>query len=135
MGAPLYIPKNLGEERNKPMDMGIMRLSAELEKRLFDGEDTATTMERLPFFNFPAGFEIKPLFPATGAAVRFRVRKQGSDRDVSVYLDTQNVLGYMSGPYWEAYSINGDAQRYDFDEHQSMIDDIVAELSLNDVPA
>ena len=50
------------------------------------------------------------------------------DRSVSVYLDTKDVLGCVGQPYWEAYPIKGDAERFLLNESEQLIAAVVAEL-------
>lgn len=97
--------------------------SSKLERLLF-GEDDP--IDVIPYLSFPPGYEFQPLFPSIGAAARFRVRKGGEW--VSVYLDMKDHLGYMGKPYWEAYPIGGDAQRFLLHETDELAVAIVKEI-------
>lgn len=102
--------------------------SYELEK----GLEYKRWMKELPFMEIPAGFKIKVVPPFHGAVVRFWIQKVGSvdmQDSVSVYFDSANVLGWMEHPYWEAYPIDGECQRYFVGEEEKMIADIVKELN------
>ena len=130
-----FTPKGVAEP--KPSHCyTMMRLSSELERLLFSDRLGAKTLhDQFPWLTLPPGFSFKVTFPFTGAAARFRIRKDDKpDRKVSVYLDTQHVLGYFGGleepePYWEAYPINGDTARFAMHESDELIQAIVHELN------
>ena len=61
------------------------------------------------------------------ARVRFEVRGH-KDAYVSTYLDVNNRAGIMSGPYFEAYPIKGEAERYLYADQPSMYKDVLAQL-------
>lgn len=103
--------------------VSIMMASADLE-RLLGIKDI-----KFPFLAFPAGYEICPMFPCVGAAARFRIRKTGGKEEISVYLDTKEVLGFYGGvPYWEAYPIGENNERFSLDDTESLISSIIEEL-------
>lgn len=87
-------------------------------------------IKETPFLYFPKGFGFKTVYPFHGAQARFFVDYKG--QQLSVYLDTHNQLGYMNGPYWEAYSINGDAIRFDIADGKRLVKAIVKELKIRD---
>lgn len=109
-------------------NFAIRESSYELEQAL----DYRRWMEELPFMEIPSGFKIKVVPPWHGAVIRFWIQKVGAvdNQDcVSVYFDSRNVLGSMSQPYWEAYPIDDDCQRYFVGEEEKMMSDIIKELS------
>ncbi|MCE9567428.1 MAG: hypothetical protein K8U57_35960 [Planctomycetes bacterium] len=111
-----------------PRSFSIMTLSSELEHLLLGKHDLGH-IESLPWLTLPSGYSFKVTFPFAGAAARFRVCKTDHpDRDVSVYLDTKDVLGHVGSPYWEAYPIGGDTMRFGLAEGKELIDAIVEEL-------
>lgn len=106
----------------------IREASHRIEKAL----DYERWMKELPFLTIPEGFRIKVVPPFHGAVIRFWIQKADAvdmENSVSVYFDSANVLGWMSEPYWEAYSIDGDCARYKVGEEDKMMEDIVRELS------
>lgn len=106
----------------------IQQLSFDLERALL-GENSARTIEDFPWITLPPGYSFKVTFPFCGAAARFRVCKTDKpERDISVYLDTRDVLGYVRQPYWEAYPIGEDTGRFLLNETEELIAAIVAEL-------
>ena len=84
-------------------------------------------IEKIPFIKFPPDWEVQVIPPFAGAMARFQVRKNG--KKISVYLDVDNSLGYMDGPYWEAYPIGDDTARFMIDETTNLIATIEEELS------
>ncbi len=117
----------------------IMMLSARLEEALLGKRESGREhMNKLPWLTLPEDYSFKVTFPFNGAAARFRVCKTDKpENDISVYLDTQSVLGYFGMPgekavaYWEAYPIEGDTQRFAMSEGKELIEAIVKELSTN----
>lgn len=112
----------------------IMRLSNELERALL-GPEGKRVIDDTPWLTLPPGYSFKVTFPFNGAAARFRVCKtEQPQRDISVYLDTQYVLGYFGSPlesavpYWEAYPIGDEVARFALTETTALIEAIVAEL-------
>lgn len=88
--------------------------------------------EKLPIFDFPADWKIQIIPPFCNALIRFIVHKQ--DARVSIYFDSDNQLGYMNKPYWEAYPIyygdDVDTFRCYLGEEDELLK--VIEKSLND---
>ena len=77
----------------------------------------------IPFLKFPENYEIKVIPPFAGAVVRFKVRF--NDREISVYLDCYDMLGFVNEPYWEIYpSTNGDVARFVMNDVKGLIDEI-----------
>jgi hypothetical protein len=62
-----------------------------------------TWIEKIPLIKFPLDCLLKVIPPFGGAMARFVVIK--GKREVSVYLDCFDRLGFMQVPYWEIYSI------------------------------
>ena len=116
------MPDNTWENRRKRYDVE-------------DHEDWIKTFFEVPAFTVPDGCTIKVAPPFGGAVARFRIIGYG--KDISVYLDTQMALGSYSGPYWEAYPIDGDTVRYpmaDIDKLMSCIEcEILGEKEGEDV--
>ena len=73
----------------------------------------------IPFVRFPANWEVKIVPPFAGAVVRF-VAKVGK-KEISVYLDCYENLGYFGSPHWEAYPINDNNMRYALKDWKKMI--------------
>lgn len=104
----------------------------EASHQLEDALDYGRWMRELPFMEIPAGFKIKVVPPWHGAVVRFWIQKADAvdmEKCISVYFDSRNVLGSMDQPYYEAYSIDDECQRYFVGEEDKMMADIVRELN------
>lgn len=81
------------------------------------------------FFPVPDWAEISVIFPFAGAAARFIVRRRGDhSKRVSVYLDTKGVLGYADSPYWEAFPIAENNERFDYSDIDGLWAAIAREL-------
>lgn len=76
----------------------------------------------IPFLTFPAGIAVKVIPPFGGAVARFIARANG--KEISVYLDCFDKLGYVESPYWEMYPYEGDTYRCAINE----TDDLVAKI-------
>ena len=84
-------------------------------------------MKEIPEITLPPGYSFVPIPPYRGAIVRFLVRK--NDRQVSVYLDCYDMLGFMQKPYWEIYPAkDGDTERYDMNDVEELVKGIVGAL-------
>lgn len=115
--------------------LDIMRLSSKLEMALLGDGDRRHVLD-VPWITLPPGYSFKVTFPFAGAAARFRVCKTDKpDNDVSVYLDTQHVLGYFGmpgekpAPYWEAYPIGDDTARFPLEDTKGLVDAIIEHLN------
>lgn len=91
-------------------------------------------IKNIPYINFPPDWNVKIMPPFGGAMIRFKVKKNDSDKCVSVYLDCHHSLGYYgeSGnePYWEIYpAFDGDTARFDINNIKEIMEEI--EKSLN----
>ncbi len=82
----------------------------------------------LPFFKIPTNFRISVTFPYAGAASRFLLKRKDREEQVSFYLDTQDVLGAVGEPYWEAL-IGHETHRCSVNDIQSLIN--MAEIYIN----
>jgi len=83
----------------------------------------------IPYLSFPDNWEVQIIPPFSGAIVRFRVCKKGSDHWVSIYLDCYDVLGCYNGPYWEIYPHKGDTYRVSMSDSEELIKRIEEALS------
>lgn len=84
-------------------------------------------IEKIPDINFPSDWSVRIIPPYAGALVRFIAFK--NNKRISVYLDVNNTLGYMDGPYWEAYPINGDTSRFMLNDVENLISAIDQEFT------
>lgn len=92
-------------------------------------------IKKIPFIDFPNDWLIKIIPPYGGAIIRFNVKKNNSNKEVSVYLDCYNSLGYYwkepgkSLPYWEIYpNYEGEAYRYDLEDIDGLLKGIEKSL-------
>ena len=90
-------------------------------------------MNEIPAISFPAHWKVRITPPLTGAVVRFRVSKDGSEGEVSVYLDCYGLLGYYgeggTDPYWEIFPHDGDTFRCDMADIKGLISAIEESLT------
>jgi hypothetical protein len=105
--------------------MNKMILSAQCEETF----EWMKWTKELPFLSFPSDWDVQITPPSVGAIVRFRARKRGKTKEVSVYFDAYNLLGHCGGPYWEAYPIGEDTGRWSLGEESEMIAAIDVELA------
>ena len=75
----------------------------------------------LPFLKLKNSWTIKVRPPCTGAIVRFNIKCK--DKEVSVYFDAYDRLGYCRSPYFEVYPLCGkhDVFRFLLKEHEKML--------------
>ena len=95
--------------------------------------------KKIPYINFPGEWNVKIIPPFSGAMIRFKVKKIGSDKCVSVYLDCHHSLGYYgedgNEPYWEIYpSIDGDTTRFGLNDITEMLKEIEKSLNHKEIP-
>ena len=83
----------------------------------------------IPFIQFPSNWQVKIIAPFAGAVVRFRVKKVDSDKEISVYLDCYDRLGYVGEPYWEIYPYQDDVFRCLMNEIPELIAAITEALA------
>ena len=76
-------------------------------------------IDKIPFIQFPKGWQVQIIPPFGGAMARFRVKK-GEDY-ISVYLDVYDQLGFVGQPYWEVYPVNGNTERCYMEDTQGLI--------------
>lgn len=90
-----------------------------------------------PWLQFPPELEVKIVPPVGGVMARFRARFSGGKREVSVYWDCHDALGYMNKPYWEIYPVkiksmdgttNYDCKRFLAGEEPDMMVSIIKSL-------
>lgn len=81
------------------MKFDKIRLSGELEESM----EWHHWSNEIPFIKFDSDWEVKIIPPFAGAVVRFLVKK--NDKQVSIYLDCYDILGYHNSPYWEVYPV------------------------------
>lgn len=84
--------------------------------------------DNMPAMKFPSDWLVRIIAPFGGATARFHASLEGKGSGVSVYFDTTKALGCYDGPYWEAYPINGDIERFGLGEEAKMIAAIDNEL-------
>ena len=77
----------------------------------------------VPYIQFPEVWEVKIIPSFGGAIIRFQVRLpyMTDEESVSVYLDGYNMIGSMSGPYWECFPIERVAVRFDIESVDMML--------------
>lgn len=104
-----------------PSDVGapLMLLSA-LMGEAFEWEKWD---KLIPFIKWPDGWEIKARPAFNGAIIRYKVRRNDA-KEFSIYLDCYNALGMFTGPYWEAYPIDGDTFRCGLKEVDKLVEAI-----------
>lgn len=73
--------------------------------RIEDAEEWHKWGQEAPWLQFPPELEVKIIPPFGGAMARFRARFVGGEREVSVYWDCHNSLGYVGDPYWEIHPV------------------------------
>ena len=86
--------------------------------------------DKIPTLNFPSEWNVQIIPPFGGAIVRFVVKS--NDKEISVYLDGYDILGYRGQPYWEAYPIEENSnhyQRFLINETKELIECIKKEIN------
>lgn len=119
------LASNLEDEINKYMTKGLRERHEALVKMSVAFEwDKYIAI--IPEITFPDGWRIQIIPPYAGAIIRFRAFF--NDKEISVYLDGFNILGYYkcendkeSVPYWEAYPIDGDTFRCNMKDVDELI--------------
>ncbi len=108
------------KERTRSPDRAAMEKAAQWEILAFE----------MPFLKFPKDWEVSIIPPFGGASCRFRVRLSGKNKgkEISVYFDSEDALGSCKQPYWEAYPIGNDTERFILGEEERMILAIDKEL-------
>ena len=72
-------------------------------------KDVCSQIYTTKAFNFHNDWDVRIIPPFGGAFARFHVlKKDDSDKKVSVYLDMMDRLGCEGEPYWEAYNFTDD---------------------------
>jgi acetone carboxylase gamma subunit len=83
-------------------------------------------VKTIPVLQFKTEWSVKVIPPTAGAVVRFLVK--ANDKQISVYLDCYDHLGFVGQPYWEAYPIGGDARRFYIGQTEELMQAITEEL-------
>jgi len=84
--------------------------------------------KEIPFIHFPSDYEIKIIPPFAGAIIRFRVKRNLSPNEVSIYLDCYDRLGIFDEPYWEIYPYQGDTYRCKMNNIEELLNAIEVSL-------
>lgn len=87
-------------------------------------------MGEIPFIEFPKGWKVQVIPPFAGAVVRFRVMLP-SKKEVSIYLDCYDRLGWFGKPYWEVYPFEGDTFRCEMEDTKALVKAISESEGLN----
>lgn len=89
----------------------------------------------IPFIEFPPYLEVKIIPPFNAAVVRFLIRPSSSPDSnyISVYLDCYDMLGFMGAPYWEAYPIKADTERFPMADTKALLQCINEEFKRRDL--
>lgn len=83
--------------------------------------------KEIPFIQFPGEWLVQITPPFNGAVVRFRVKY--NNKEVSVYLDCYDNLGFMGYPYWEIYPNKyGDNERFEMNDIEGLMKGIERSL-------
>lgn len=64
-------------------------------------EEWLKCISEIPFIKFDPKWSIKIIPPFGGAIARFKVKFK--NKEVSIYLDCYDILGYFGSPYWEIF--------------------------------
>jgi len=102
-----------------------------LDKMLLSGQmDKAFEWQKwcgeIPYIKFPKDWEVQVIPPFCAAVVRFRARK--NKKEISVYLDCYDNLGFFGEPHWEAYPIKDNNNRYAMNDWKKLLKDMEAEF-------
>jgi hypothetical protein len=81
---------------------------------------------KIPYLKFKETWEVKIVPPFTGAMIRFWVKH--GNKEVSVYLDCLDNLGFVGKPYWEVYPVDNDAARVLMENVDELFNIINSEL-------
>jgi len=100
----------------------ITKLSMELE----EAAEWRRWTDEIPFIKFPADYSVKALPPFGGAIIRYWIKKDGCDQQISVYLDCYNMLGAIPmEPHWEIYpDSEGDNARFKMNDTAVLLEEI-----------
>lgn len=106
----------------------MMRDSFEAQKLYYELEQAFEWRKwarEIPAIRFPSHWKVRIIPPFAAAMVRFSVTtdERENQRDISVYLDCYEMLGFWDGqPYWEIYpSADGDTWRYAMNDIDGLI--------------
>lgn len=93
-------------------------------RQAFEWDEWCT---KIPVISFPSDWKVQITPPYAGAMIRFRVQVNETD-GISVYLDCHDSLGWVGKPYWEAYPIQEDRERFDMEDVDGLTACIQQEL-------
>lgn len=79
-------------------------------------------MREIPDIQFPADWKIRIIPPFANAIARFRV--YANDKEISIYLDCYDMLGFFGSPYWEIYPYSNDIYRVEMNDVSELINRI-----------
>ncbi len=88
----------------------------EAEAKLRKDNEWDKWLEEIPFIKWPRNWMVKGVPPFAGAVIRYRVKLEGMQDEVSIYLDCYDRLGFYRAPYWEVYPYNDDIFRCGINE-------------------
>lgn len=78
-------------------------------------------LSQIPFIKFKKNWSVKIIPPFGGAITRFLVRQDGTEFNISVYLDFYDSLGCVGKPYWEIYPYEDDVLRLLLSETDDLV--------------
>lgn len=83
--------------------------------------NSASLQQRESWIQLSDTLSISPAAPTLGENARIFVKKGG--KDLSIYFDSHNRLGFMPQPYWEAY-LGEEEETYRFLEPRELATEI-----------
>lgn len=84
--------------------------------------ESSKWLKEIPYLTFPSDWKVQVSPPFGAAVVRFRVKSKG--KEVSVYLDCYDSLGYFGSPYWEVYPYDYDVYRVAMNDTKELMEAI-----------
>jgi len=98
--------------------------------KLYEAQDELYCREwaaEIPFFKLPPHISIAVIPSFAGALARFLLRNETTKKEVSIYFDAYNFLGfYGEQPYWELFpNLEGDTSRYEMLKVDELIDEAI----------
>jgi len=84
--------------------------------------------QEIPFIQFPLDWQIQIIPPAGGAIVRFKIKRNLSPNEVSVYLDCYDRLRLFGQPYWEICPYQGETYRCEMNNDEELLNAIEVAL-------
>ena len=83
-------------------------------------------VRKIPSINFKNDWAVTVIPPFASAMARFLVKK--NNKEVSVYLDCYDNLGFVGEPYWEIHPYKDDVHRVlmnDIDELTQLLSEVL----------